>query len=127
MKSENYRRTLTVAYLTVGLSQFLELAYNYLFFNFLSVQQIGLFSWAMALMIFFNVAVNMGIEPVMIRKFGQSEYRLLRAFQAILLLRVPVIVLGVVLSTIFYPESNTEFRSILSRHADGGSSYLQCF
>jgi O-antigen/teichoic acid export membrane protein len=116
MKRENYRHTLTVAYLTTGLSQSFELAYNYLFFNFLSIQQIGLYSWVLALVMFFNVAVNMGIEPVLVRKFGQGEFRLMRAFQAILLLRVPVIVLGIALTAILYTSeilSSTQFFVIL--------------
>lgn len=99
---ENYPQTLTIAYFMVGLSQVFELVYNYLFFNSLSVHQIGLFSWALALVLLFNVVVNMGIEPVLVRKFGQSELRLMPAFHAILLLRVPVIILGFGLVTILY-------------------------
>src|SRR5689334_433249 len=97
MQRENYRHTLTVAYLTTGLSQSFELAYNYLFFLLLSIEQIGLYGWASALFMFFNVAVDMGIEPILVRKFGQGELRLWRALRAILLLRVPIIVLGVAL------------------------------
>jgi O-antigen/teichoic acid export membrane protein len=117
MKREKYRHTLTVAYLAVGLSQSFELAYNYLFFLVLSIEQIGLYGWASALFMFFNVAVDMGIEPVLIRKFGQGELRLSRAFQAILLLRVPIIVLGFVLIIILYEygllNSNQYFVIIL--------------
>jgi O-antigen/teichoic acid export membrane protein len=101
MEKENYRRTLIVAYLSTGLSQTFELAYNYLFFSFLSVQQIGLYSWVLALVLFFNVAVNMGIEPVLVRKFGKGEIPLMRTSQAILVLRLPVVLLGSTLATIF--------------------------
>ena len=99
MKRENYRNTLTVAYLTTGLSQSFELAYNYLFFIVLSVDQIGLYSWVTALVMFFNVAVDMGIEPVLVRKFGKGELRLSSAFRAILLLRIPILVSGILLAT----------------------------
>lgn len=102
MKTENYRRTLTIAYFAMGLSQSFELAYNYLFFLLLSIEQIGLYGWASALFMFFNVVVDMGIEPVLVRKFGQDELHLPRAFQAILLLRLPVIILGIALTTVLY-------------------------
>ena len=125
MKKENYRQTLTVAYLTMGLSQGCELAYNYLFFIFLSFQQIGLYSWALALFMFFNVAVNMGIEPVLVRKFGQGELHLLRAFQAILLLRTPVIVFGIVLNNHFIHLGYHQFQPIRGDRTDGGAGYLQ--
>lgn len=108
---------MTVAYLATGLSQSFELAFNYLFFILLSVDQIGLYSWVMALVMFFNVAVDMGIGPVLVRKFGQGELRLLRAFQAILLLRVPIIGLGIVLTTILFKygilTSNQYFVTVL--------------
>lgn len=105
MKRENYRQTLMVAYVTTGLAQFFELAYNYLFFIVLSVEQIGLYSWVLAIVMFFNVAVNMGIEPVLVRKFGQQELPLSRAFRAILLLRLPLIALGLVMATILHTHA----------------------
>jgi O-antigen/teichoic acid export membrane protein len=51
---------------------------------------------------FFNVVVDMGIEPVLVRKFGQGRLRLWPAFRAILLLRIPIIILGIVLTMILY-------------------------
>jgi O-antigen/teichoic acid export membrane protein len=102
MKRENYQHTLTFAYLAMGLAQAFELAYNYLFFLLLPVAQIGLYGWASALFLFFNVIVDMGIEPVLVRKFGQGELRLTQAFRSILLLRIPVILLGFALVGILY-------------------------
>jgi O-antigen/teichoic acid export membrane protein len=110
MKPENIKHTLVWAYVATGGAQVFELLFHYVLYLQIPVAEIGIYSWAAALVIFFNVAVDMGIEPILIRKFGNNEFSLFNALRVILLLRVPVIIFGAFLlvCTYLYGSLNSD-------------------
>lgn len=102
MNQERIRRTFALAYVATGIAQACEVGYNYLLYKSFSVSEIGLLSWAAALILFFNVAVDMGVEPILIRRFGKADLSLARAFKATFLLRGPLIIIAAAFLTSFF-------------------------
>lgn len=102
MTTENIKRTIVWAYLATGGAQVFELLFNYVLYKLIPVAEIGVYSWAAALVVFFNVAVDMGIEPILVRKFGHREFSLSNAFRVIMVLRLPLIALGALLLAAVY-------------------------
>lgn len=53
MNGEKIKRTFALAYVMTGVTQVAEIAYNYLLYATFPVDQIGLFAWAAAAVVFF--------------------------------------------------------------------------
>lgn len=98
-KEEGLHRTFAFAYLATAVAQLCEVSYNYVLYRYFSVSDIGLLSWASALIVFFGVAVDLGVEPILIRRFSNSALSLPLALKATLLPRVPIILLGTAIAT----------------------------
>ena len=90
--TESMRKTFLVAYAATGIAQVAEIAYNYLLYSAFAVDQVGLFAWAAAVVVFFNMAVDLGIEPILTRRLGARPVPLRIAIAAVAMPRLPLIV-----------------------------------
>lgn len=91
-KEEGLRRTFTFAYLATATAQICEICYNYVLYRHFSVGEIGLLNWSAALIVFVNMAVDLGVEPILIRRFSQSTLELGPAIKATLIPRLPLVI-----------------------------------
>jgi O-antigen/teichoic acid export membrane protein len=99
---EGLRRTFVFAYVATAVSQICEIGYNYLLYRHFPVGEIGLLSWASALIVFFGVAVDLGVEPILIRRFASSSLPLRQALLATLLPRLPIVLVGALVLAVFW-------------------------
>ena len=99
---ESYKHTFVIAYIMTGFAQVCELLFFYILYKEISVEQVGQYSLAIAIGLFFNVAINLGIEPILIRKFGRAELRLKQAVSAILIIRVPIVAVSALILNVVY-------------------------
>lgn len=102
MKTEKMKRTLALAYVATGITQIAEIGYNYLLYKSFPIDEIGLFAWAAAVIVFFNMAIDLGLEPILTRKFGRDPLPLNRAVMATFLPRAPIIFVGAGVATALY-------------------------
>jgi|GEM_PF-3685929 len=94
MRIERIKQTFALAYMATGIAQVCEIAYNYSLYKSFPVDEIGLFAWAAAIIVFFNMSIDMGVEPILTRKFGNDRLRLKQAMMATFLPRTPIILIG---------------------------------
>ncbi|KAF0192097.1 MAG: hypothetical protein FD165_1165 [Gammaproteobacteria bacterium] len=97
VKRERLHRTFAYAYLATGLAQCAEIGFSYILFKSFEPAQIGLYGWAAALIAFFGVAVDLGLESLMVRRISEGGVRLWDAIGAACLVRLPVILVGALL------------------------------
>lgn len=94
---ERLHRTFTYAYLATGTAQLAEIGFSYFLYKTFQPSEIGIYVVAVAWIAFFNVAVDLGLEPLMVRRIGEGGVRLWRAIGAAFFVRLPVILCGALL------------------------------
>ncbi|ANO50925.1 oligosaccharide flippase family protein [Woeseia oceani] len=94
MKGEMVKRTFIFAYFTVGIAQLCEIGFNFLLYTTFAVNVVGVYAWAAAVIVFFNMTVDLGVEPVLTRKFGTSRPSLKNAYIATYIPRLPILLVG---------------------------------
>lgn len=102
MNEENIKRTFAIAYVATGITQVAEISYNFLLYKSFPIDEIGLFAWVAAVVVFFNMAINLGIEPILTRKFGRDHVPIGKVMLAIVIPRAPIILLGLVVVTVLF-------------------------
>ena len=102
METEKMKRTFALAYVATGITQIAEIGYNYLLYKSFPIDEIGLFAWAAAVIVFFNMTIDLGLEPILTRKFGRDPLALNRAMMATFLPRAPIIFVGAGVATALY-------------------------
>ncbi|MFH0808990.1 MAG: oligosaccharide flippase family protein [Pseudomonadota bacterium] len=96
MRRERYSTTLSAAYLVTGPAQLLEMLFYYFLFRLLAVEEVGFYSWVMAVMTFFGLSLDLGMRQVLVREFATGEIALGQAVRGVGLTRLPMIVLGLI-------------------------------
>ncbi len=102
MNGEKIKRTFALAYVMTGVTQVAEIAYNYLLYATFPVDQIGLFAWAAAAVVFFNMTVDLGLEPVLTRKLGSTGLSVGESLRVAFLPRLPLVLAGATLVAVLY-------------------------
>lgn len=91
MSSEPIKRTFFVAYAATGISQVCEVLYSYLLYDAFSVGDLGLFAWASAIVVFFSMSIDLGLEPILTRRLSRDSVPARTAYAAALALRLPLV------------------------------------
>jgi O-antigen/teichoic acid export membrane protein len=94
MARERIKRTVALAYAATAVTQLAEIGYNFLLYKSFAVSELGLFAWAAALIVFLNMAVDLGLEPILTRHFAARRLTLRDAIVASIAPRVPIILVA---------------------------------
>ena len=94
MVREGIKRTFALAYAATAVTQLAEIGYNFLLYKSFAVSELGLFAWAAALIVFLNMAVDLGLEPILTRHFAARRLTLRDAIVASIAPRVPIILVA---------------------------------
>lgn len=92
--TEGFKKTILIAYILAGLGQICSLLFYFILFKFLLVEAVGLFSWAMAIAVFFAFFLDLGLNQTLIRGFSQSQLNLKSVIIGSLIIRLPIILLA---------------------------------
>ena len=71
-------------------------------FKYFSVQEIGLFSWAMATAAFFAVFMDFGQNQILVRGFSKGNLSVREAFYGTAFFRLPLLILGLLIVNIWF-------------------------
>jgi O-antigen/teichoic acid export membrane protein len=91
---EGMALTMFVAYIAVGVGQAASLLYFVLVFRALSVQDAGIYSWAIAVASIYTYVMDLGLVPFLVGELSINPYRLRQVMVAIAAVRLPVLVLS---------------------------------
>ncbi len=94
---ENIKNTVLFAYLTSLLAQACELGLNILVFGQLSVGDVGTYGLIMSVVTFFIFALDLGLDPVILRGFSQQKIAFREALLGSAALRIPMAILGIII------------------------------
>ena len=92
---KNVIGTLTGAYLLTLLARGAEILLYFSLLSVLSVEQVGLYSWGIAISAFFAIALDLGLNQILIRDFSRRAIDVGFALRGSLLIRAPLILIGV--------------------------------
>ena len=93
---ENIKTTVIVAYLTSFLAQACELGFNILVFGQLSVGDVGTYGLIMSIVTFLIFALDLGLNPTILRGFSQQKIAFREALLGSAALRIPVVILAII-------------------------------
>jgi O-antigen/teichoic acid export membrane protein len=86
--------TVLVAYATVGLGQAASLVYFFLVFRSLSIEDAGVYSWAIAVASIYSYVMDVGLVPFLVGELSAHSYGLRHVMAVISILRFPVLALS---------------------------------
>lgn len=115
-RTENIKKTTSFAYLFGLSSQGIEVFFFFLMFKYFTVEEIGLFSWAMAAAAFFAVFMDLGQNQILVREFSKGNLSVREAFNGTALFRLPLLILGLLIVNfwfIFYSPAMDKYWVIL--------------
>ena len=115
-RTENIKKTTSFAYLFGLSSQGIEVFFFFLMFKYFTVEEIGLFSWAMAAAAFFAVFMDLGQNQILVREFSKGNLSVREAFNGTALFRLPLLILGLLIVNfwfIFYSPAMDRYWIIL--------------
>jgi O-antigen/teichoic acid export membrane protein len=90
-RPERISVTLLVAYLSTGLAQIATQVYFYLIFRFLSLDDIGVLSLAIAISTIVFYVMDLGVVNILIREVGRDRFSFKQVTISVLIMRVPVL------------------------------------
>lgn len=93
--------TLANAYVLALLSRGGEVLFYVALFSGFSVAQVGLYSWGIAVAAFFAIALDLGLNQILIRDFSRRTMGFAFALRGSLLVRVPVLSVAAVVLTVW--------------------------
>lgn len=91
---KNAISTLTSAYVLATVARGAEIFFFVWLFSEFSVDQVGLYSWGIAVSAFFGIALDLGTTQVLIREFSRRSIDIGLAVRSGLLIRAPVLLAG---------------------------------
>jgi O-antigen/teichoic acid export membrane protein len=86
--------TILVAYATVGLGQAASLLYFFLLFRSLSIEDAGVYSWAIAVASIYSYVMDLGLAPFLVGELSTHSYGLRHVMAVTSILRFPVLALS---------------------------------
>ncbi len=113
--TEGLKNTLARAYLLTILGRGSDILFYVGIFSIFSVEEVGLYSWAIAVTAFFGIALDLGLVQTLIREFSKGSLHLRSAVIASLAVRAPIFVAGAILLiawNLIGHLSPNEFRSL---------------
>ncbi|MBV5328267.1 MAG: oligosaccharide flippase family protein [Chlorobium sp.] len=93
---ESLRRTISNAYLLTVVGRGADVLFFVGIFTYLSVEEVGLYSWALAVAAFFSIAIDLGFSQTLIREFSKKSLDMKSAAIGGVAIRIPILVLGLV-------------------------------
>lgn len=94
-------KTLIYSYLFQSTSYIFNLLFYLLIYKFLPTEEVGLYSWAMAVISFFAFFLDLGTNQTLIRAFARNMYSLKYALFLSIIRIIPVLLGGSVLLILF--------------------------
>jgi O-antigen/teichoic acid export membrane protein len=98
---EPVTQTLAVAYVSTLSAQAASQAFYLLLFGWLTVADVGVFSWAVAAATIYAYTADLGFNTFLVGELSARRYRLITVARAVLALRLPAFALGAVLLAIW--------------------------
>lgn len=93
-RTEPIGSTLAVAYMTAGVGQLVNQAYVFLIFQYLPLEDVGIFSWAVAIATIYTYAMDFGLPTFLMGELSERRYTIRSVIQVIIASRLPVLVIG---------------------------------
>lgn len=106
--SERIGATLLNAYLLTILAKGADILFFVGVFSFLAVEEVGVYSWALAIAAFFSIALDMGMNQTLVREFSAGTISFRTAFLGTAMVRIVVVALGIFLFVAWASLSNRE-------------------
>ncbi|MEW6607574.1 MAG: oligosaccharide flippase family protein [bacterium] len=115
MKSEPERikRTVAIAYFYTLTGQGCNMLFYFFLYKYLPVEDVGLFSLALAVATFFGFFIDLGIYQILIRFYAEYPEDLNTPIVASLIIRLPIFMLGLVILLIWNIASNPSKEIVL--------------
>lgn len=98
---EKKLKTIIYSYLFQSLSYLFNLLFYFLIYKLLPIEEIGLYSWAIAIVSFFAFFLDLGTNQVLIRAFARKMYTLKYVLFLSNIRIFPIIICGTILLTLF--------------------------
>lgn len=94
LDSENIPSTVSHVYLTTIVGRTAEILFFLGVFTVLPLEEVGVYSWSLAVSAFFAIALDLGINQLALREFSQHSLPLPLATRAITFVRGPLVLVG---------------------------------
>lgn len=93
--------TLTRAYVLNLLARGAEIAFFVILLSVFSIEQVGIYGLGIAVSAFFAIAMDMGLNQILIRDFSKRAIGIEFALKGSLTLRIPLILIGIVVLVVW--------------------------
>lgn len=97
MRHESLRSTLVNAYALTVVARVCDLLFFLGLFTAFRIEEVGLFSWTVAVMAFFSIALELGLSQNLVREFTQQSFGLKSAAIPNVVIRLPILGVSVVI------------------------------
>jgi O-antigen/teichoic acid export membrane protein len=94
MMKENPKTAIFIAYVTYALGQLCFVTYNILIFRQFSLEEVGAYGLIISIVTFIAFALDLGISQTLVRGFSQHTLSLSQAVTAAMVLRIPLLGVG---------------------------------
>jgi len=112
---ERMGSTLLLAYASTGVSQVVNQTFFFILLKYIPIEGVGLYSLAVAIATIFTYVMDLGLPPFLVGELSKHRYQLKTVLGAVLLLRLPVLLLGVATAAVWVAvghPSKTEFSTL---------------
>jgi O-antigen/teichoic acid export membrane protein len=91
---ERIGSTLFLAYFSTAISQVASQLYFFLVFGFLPIQEVGIYSWAIAIATIYSYVMDLGLATYLVGELSRIRYSRRQVILVIFILRAPLVLLG---------------------------------
>ncbi|MEO0137833.1 MAG: oligosaccharide flippase family protein [candidate division WOR-3 bacterium] len=126
-KPDTLRVSLISSYILSILSQICNLSFYLMIFKFLPLEQVGKFSWVMAIMVIVNALLDLGISPAMIRGFSQDNIPFDRVLAWSFLFRIPIVLVLIIALLLWITIKTPSIELIISVILAGFMFFIRTF
>lgn len=89
-------KTLYKAYILNVIARICEIILFVYIFKMLPISEVGLYSWCGAVIVFFNIGLEMGLKQVLIREFSKLKIQFYKVFLESAKLRAPTVIIALI-------------------------------